>query len=49
MHEASERRAKIEIAELITRYATFNDTGDRADQGWRFRERRGSLNFRAPR
>ena len=28
MHEASELRAKIEIAELITRYATLHDTGD---------------------
>ena len=26
MHEADELRAKIEIAELITRYATLNDT-----------------------
>jgi SnoaL-like domain len=28
MHEAQELRAKIEIAELIARYATLNDTGD---------------------
>jgi 3-phenylpropionate/cinnamic acid dioxygenase small subunit len=28
MHEASELRAKFEIAELITRYAALNDTGD---------------------
>jgi hypothetical protein len=66
MHEASELRAKIEIAGLISRYIaslttdgdvalppvvpphidSFHDRRVRIDLGWRFTERRGSLNFR---
>jgi len=67
MHEASELRAKIEIAGLITRYigsfatncglplppvvpplsSSCHDRLVRSDLGWRFTERRGSLDFRA--